>query len=586
MKESARLKDSGGETPVFPKSPTGIEGLDEITGGGLPEGRPTLVCGKAGCGKTLFGVQFLVNGAVKYGEPGVFISFEERVPDLAKNVRSLGYDLLDLQKEKLVALDHVVVDRGTIEETGEYDLEGLFIRLGMAVESIGAKRVVLDTIESLFSGLQNEGVLRSELVRLFSWIKEKELTAVVTGESGDGMFTRHGLEEYVSDCVIFLDHRVDHQVSTRRLRVVKYRGSTHGTNEYPFLIGEDGISVLPITSLGLHHEALRDRVSTGVERLDAMLGGKGYYRGSSVLISGSAGSGKTSLAAAFANACCRRGEKCLYFAFEESPDQIVRNMQSIGIDLSPHLASGLLNIHAARPALYGLEMHLALMLKMIRDYSPSAVIVDPISNLQAVGTTDDSKAMITRIIDSIKVNHITSVMTELEYEQGMRGSSTRISSLIDTWLMLADIEEPGERNKGLYVLKSRGMAHSNQIRELILSDKGISLSDVYLGPGSLLTGTSRFLQEAKDREERRQKEEELRTRKLQIENRVKALNAQIESLNAEAEAGRSELSRLAEREKEQKGVDLEERQQVADRRKADPGENSRDMEKKVHHDEF
>lgn len=499
MKKQGARRKTGEDRGSLPKSPTGIEGLDEITEGGLPRGRPTLVAGRAGCGKTLFAMQFLVNGATKFGEPGVFISFEERAADLAKNVASLGIDLPALEAEGKLRVEHIEVLRNQIEETGEYDLEALFIRLGLAIDSIGAKRIALDTIESLFSGLSNEGILRAELRRLFMWLKDKELTAIITGESGTDAITKRGLEEYVSDCVIALDHRVDRQISTRRLRVMKYRGSLHGTNEYPFLIDEDGISVLPITSIGLHHEASAERIPTGIDRLDVMFDGKGYYGGSEILVSGGAGSGKSSIAASFADATCRRGERCLYFAFEESESQIVRNMRSIGIDLGPHLKSGLLRIHSARPTEGGIEMHLAVMMKLIRQFNPMAVVVDPISNLMSVSNEADTRSMLTRMIDFLKLRHVTAVFTDITPEdQKMSRSSIHISSLIDTWIMLVNIEANGERNRGLYVIKSRGMPHSNQIREFVLSDTGINLTNVYVGSGGVLTGTARYLQESRE----------------------------------------------------------------------------------------
>src|SRR6476659_1384961 len=365
----------------LPKSKTGSSGLDEITLGGIPTGRPTLICGGPGCGKTLFSIEFLVNGAAKFNEPGVFITFEEKTEELTMNVASLGFDLDKLQKEKKLRLDYVRIERSEIEETGEYDLDGLFIRLELAINSIGAKRVVLDTIENLFAGLTNQGILRAELRRLFLWLKDKGVTAIITGEQGDGKLTRHGLEEYVSDCVILLDHRVINQISTRRLRIVKYRGSFHGTNEYPFLIDEDGISVLPVTSLVLDKQVTSKRISSGIPSLDEMLGGKGFYRGSSILLSGTAGTGKTSVAAYFANESCNRNERCIYFAFEESPEQIVRNMRSIGMDLDRHVKSGLLRFNASRPTLYGLEMHLVVIYKLIKQFKPKTVILDPITNM-------------------------------------------------------------------------------------------------------------------------------------------------------------------------------------------------------------
>jgi len=483
----------------LPKSPTGIQGLDEITGGGLPKGRPTLVCGSAGCGKTLLAMEFLVRGARQFNEPGVFMAFEENAKDLTQNVASLGFDLKDLIARKKMVLDFVYIERSEIEETGEYDLEGLFIRLGHAIDSIGAKRVVLDTIESLFSGLPNPLILRAELRRLFRWLKDKGVTAVITGERGEETLTRQGMEEYVSDCVIVLDHRVSEQVTSRRLRVVKYRGSTHGTNEYPFLIDEDGILVLPVTSLGLQNIVSTDRIPTGVAHLDAMLGGAGYYRGSSVLVSGTAGTGKTSLAAHFAEAACRRGERALYFAFEESPSQIMRNMRSIGIDLEPWVQKGLLQFQANRPSFAGLEMHLTMMHKAVNAFKPQVVIVDPLSSFVIGGNETEVKSMLMRLVDFLKMNRITGLFTNLTSGRGaLELTDVAISSLIDTWLLLRDIEIGGERNRGLYILKSRGMAHSNQIREFLLTDHGVELCDVYVGPEGVLTGSARLAQERVD----------------------------------------------------------------------------------------
>jgi circadian clock protein KaiC len=460
---------------LLSKSLTGIPGMDEITGGGLPQGRPTLVAGGAGCGKTLFAMEFLVNGATQYDEPGVFVSFEENAEELAQNVASLGFDLKKLSKQKKLIIDHVRVERSEIEEAGEYDLDGLFIRLGHAIDSIGAKRVVLDTIEVLFSALSNQGILRAELQRLFRRLKDKGVSAVITAERGDGTITRFGLEEYVADCVILLDHRVNEQMSTRRLRIVKYRGTLHGTNEYPFLITRDGISVLPITSLGLDHPAPTGRVSTGIKELDEMMGGEGYYRGSSILLSGTAGTGKSSLAAAFVDAACRRGEHCLYFAFEESANQILRNMQSIGIDLAPHVKKGLLTFHGARPTLYGLEMHLVTMHDLIHYHKPEIVVLDPITDFFAVGSNIEVKAAITRIIDFLKTNQITSIFISYTEEGTPNESVVGVSSLIDTWISLRNLENRGERHRGLYVLKSRGMAHSNQIRSFELTNDGIKI---------------------------------------------------------------------------------------------------------------
>jgi len=460
----------------LPKAATGIQGLDEITGGGLPRGRPTLVCGSAGCGKTLLAMEFLVRGAAELDEPGVFMAFEETAEELAQNVRSLGFDLDDLAARNRLVVDYVHVERSEIEETGEYDLEGLFIRLGHAIDSIGARRVVLDTLETLFGGLSNVGILRSELRRLFRWLKDKGVTAIITAERGDGTLTRHGLEEYVSDCVIVLDHRVTEQLSTRRLRVVKYRGTTHGTNEYPFLIDEDGISVLPVTSLGLRHQASDERISSGIPWVDAMLGGRGFYRGSTVLVSGGAGTGKTSLAAHFADAACRRQERALYFAFEESESQLIRNMRSIGLDLSTWADRALLRFYATRPSAYGLEMHLATLHKLVVDFKPRVVVVDPITTFLGAGTSMQAESMLMRLIDFLKGSQITALFTSLTHAgQFTEGSESMVSSLIDTWLLLSDIEVESRRQRGLQVLKSRGMAHSNQVRGFQLTDKGVQV---------------------------------------------------------------------------------------------------------------
>ncbi len=484
-----RAKLTTSRAPL-PKAPTGIEGLDEVTGGGLPKGRTTLVCGSAGCGKTLLAMEFLANGALQYGEPGVCMEFEEATEKLTANVRSLGLDLRELVKRKKLLVDHVHIERNEIEETGEYNLEGLFIRLGHAVDAIKAKRVVLDSIETLFAGLSDEAVLRAELRRLFRWLDEHSLTAIVTGERGSGTLTRHGLEEYIADCVILLDHRVNEQISTRRLRIVKYRGSAHGTDEYPYMIDEDGISVLPITSLALAHKAPSARVSTGVGGLDEILGGKGFFRGSSVLVSGTAGTGKSSIAAKFASAACARGERCLYFSFEESPDQILRNMRSVGIDLEPWIRKRLLHFHAVRPSSTGLEGHLASMQKLVKLHQPSVVIVDPITSVVSVSGIYGVKSMLTRLVDFLKVQQITSMFTNLTFG-GKREERAEegISSLMDAWIVLWDGEQNGQRARGLCVVKSRGMAHSRQGRELIVSDKGVELGGVMTVNGLATTFT-------------------------------------------------------------------------------------------------
>jgi len=526
----------------LPKCTTGIQGLDEITGGGLPKGRPALVCGGAGCGKTLLGIEFLVRGAMLHNEPGVFLAFEETAEELAQNVRSLGFDLDDLIETKKLAVDYIHIEPSEIQETGEYDLEGLFIRLGYAIDSIGAKRVVIDTLETLFTGLSNLGILRAELRRLFRWLKEKGVTAVITAERGNGSLTRHGLEEYVSDCVLLLDHRVEGQISTRRLRIVKYRGSSHGTNEFPFLIDEGGISVLPITTLQLQHKASSERVSSGVPALDAMLGGPGFYRGSSVLVSGTAGIGKTSLACHAADACCQRGERCLYFAFEESEAQLLRNMRSIGLNLEPWVKKGLLRFHTGRPTMNGLEMHLASIHKQVEAFQPHLVVVDPITNFISAGTVAEASCMMMRLVDYLKAREITALLTNLNHAEGaLEQSELGISSLIDTWLVLRDIELNGERNRGLYIIKSRGMAHSNQIREFLLTDQGVQLTEVYLGPEGVLTGSARLAQEAKEKAKAVQRTLEIERKRGELERRQRALEAQIAVLQLQFQTDKEEM---------------------------------------------
>jgi circadian clock protein KaiC len=536
----------------LPKSPTGIQGLDEITGGGLPKGRPTLVCGGAGCGKTLLAMEFLVRGATQFDEPGVFVAFEETAKDLTLNVASLGFDLKDLIAHKKIVLDFVYVEPSDMEETGEYDLEGLFIRLGQAIDSIGAKRVVLDTIETLFAGLPNPLILRAELRRLFRWLKDRAVTTIITGERGEGTLTRQGLEEYVSDCVIVLDHRVSEQTSSRRLRVVKYRGSIHGTNEYPFLIDEDGISVLPVTSLALEHVVSSERVSSGVARLDAMLGGKGYFRGSSVLISGTAGSGKSSLAAHFADAACRRGERALYFSFEESPSQIIRNMNSIGIDLQQWVKKGLLQIHAKRPSYAGLETHLAMMHKVINRFKPQVVILDPLNSFVVGENEIGVQSMLTRLLDFLKTKRITGLFTALTSKGSvLEQSEVSISSLIDTWLLVGSIDSGGERNRGLSILKSRGMAHSNQIREFLLTDHGVELRDVYVGASGVLTGSARLTQEAQDQAVQMLQKQEIERRQLELQSTHEALEVHIAALRAEFEMKKTKSLRITGQEQAQ-----------------------------------
>jgi circadian clock protein KaiC len=521
---------------TLPKAATGIQGLDEITGGGLPRGRPTLISGGAGSGKTLFGLEFLVRGATQYSEPGVFISFEESIPDLAKNVASLGFDLDQLVADKKLFVDHVSITHNELGETGEYDLEGLFIRIADAVQRVGARRVVLDTIEALFGDLPNPGILRGEIRRLFDWLKQRGLTTVITAERDHpDKLTRHGIEEFVSDCVILLDHRTREEISTRRLRIVKYRGSSHGTNEYPFLIDNQGISVLPISSLGLDHDASGERISSGIARLDGMLGGKGFYRGSSILASGTAGTGKTSVAGMFVDAACRRGERALYFAFEESPQQIVRNARSIGIDLEPWVRKGLLQFQAARPTYGGIEQVLLLTHKRITSFQPSVVVVDPVTNLLMVSTQNEVRSMLTRLVDFLKTQKITAVFTSLTSAGSLEASEADVSSLMDTWLLLKNIEVGGERNRVLYVLKSRGMEHSNQIREFVLTDDGLRLLDVYLGPEGVLTGSARMSQEMREKAVVTFRGQELESRRRELERKRRIFEARMVMLRAEFE---------------------------------------------------
>jgi len=520
--------------PQLPKAATGIKGLDEITEGGLPKGRPTLVCGGAGCGKTLLAMEFLVRGATEFNEPGVFMAFEETADDLTQNIASLGFDLKDLIARKKIVLDYVYVERSEIEESGEYDLEGLFIRLGAAIDAIGAKRVVLDTIEMLFSGLPGPLILRAELRRLFRWLKDKGVTAIITGERGDGTLTRQGLEEYVSDCVIVLDHRVDEQASSRRLRVVKYRGSTHGTNEYPFLIDEDGFSVLPVTATGLDHTTSSERIPSGIARLDTMLGGKGFYRGSSILISGTAGTGKSSLVAHFTEAACRRGDRVLYFSFEESPDQIIRNMRSIGIDLQPWLKKGQLQFHATRPSEAGLEMHLVNTQKAVNSFKPHVVIMDPLSAFSFGNNRVEVKSMLIRLIDFLKTNQITGVFTNLtEGGAVLDQTDLYISSLIDTWLLLRNFDSDNERNRCISILKSRGMAHSNQTREFTLTDHGVELRDASIGQEGMLTGAARRAKEAENEAALLRRKRKIEARRAGLERDRTALEVKIAQLRAE-----------------------------------------------------
>jgi circadian clock protein KaiC len=538
------------------KAPTGIDGFDEITLGGLPAGRPTMVCGGAGCGKTLFALEFLVRGATRYDEPGVFLAFEETAEELSANVASLGFDLDRLVEERKLLIDYIHLERSEIAEAGEFDLEGLFIRLGHAIDTIGAKRVVLDTLEVLFAVLPNEELLRAELGRLFRWLKDKGVSAIVTAEKGQGALTRSGLEEYISDCVIVLDQRVEEQVCTRRLRVVKYRGTRHETNEFPFLIDEGGISVLPLSSLGLDHESSSERITTGIPDLDEMLGGAGFYRGGTVLVTGMAGAGKTSMAAQFTRSVCDGGARCLYFAFEESTAQIVRNMRSIGINFHPWIERGLLRIQAARPTLYGLERHLVKIHKLVTEFRPDAVVIDQISDLSTAGSRGEARSMLLRLIDFLKSQGVTVFMTCLTQGGDSNSEATDpvVSSLVDTWLLLRSFEANGERNRGLFILKSRGMAHSNQVREFLLTDRGIELAAVTLGPNGVLTGAARLARRAQDlSDSQSQLVEEERLRIVKLLRRT-ALETQITSLRAELGEEEGKQERLTKQERSREHV--------------------------------
>ena len=573
--ETVRLKTSQiRHSDLLRKAPTGITGFDEITGGGVPAGRPTLICGAAGCGKSLLATEFLVRGIMEFGEPGVLMTFEETADDIKKNVSSLGFNVPDLIAKKKLVIDHVHIERNEIEENGEYDLEGLFIRLGYAIDSIGAKRVVLDTIETLFAGLSNQAILRSELRRLFNWLKQRGMTTIITGERGEGQLTRHGLEEYVSDCVVLLDHRVTGQVSTRRLRIVKYRGSTHGTNEYPFLIDEHGISVLPLTTSSMEYAVSNERVPSGIEDLDEMLDGQGFFRGSTVLLSGTSGTGKTTVAAHLANATCLRGERCMFFSFEESPSQILRNMRSIGINLEPHVKKGLLQFHSTRPTVHGLEMHLVRMHKMLEQFKPAVVVVDPVSNLQTAGNLEDSTNMLIRLIDFLRIKHITAFMVSLNTGgTSLENTDEGLSSMVDTWLLLRDTETGGERNRLIYVLKSRGMPHSNQVREFLITANGIKMEAAYLGGTGILTGSARLSQEALDQTEKQIVKEDMQLKKLTLEHRRKAIAAEIEALRVGLKVEENEfdrttsIARLKERQTETDLTTMLKSRKVADRKR-------------------
>jgi circadian clock protein KaiC len=568
--------NKGTATNTLQKSPTGISGLDEITEGGLPLGRPTLVCGGPGCGKTLLSMEYIVRGALEYGEPGVFMAFEEKAEELALNVASLGFNLNQLIADKMIRVDHVHIQPDEIEETGEYNLDGLFIRLGHAIDTIGAKRVVLDTIENLFSGLSNETLLRAELRRLFQWLKQKGVTAIITGERGNSRLTRQGLEEYVSDCVILLDHRISNQISTRLLRIVKYRGSMHGTNEYPFLIDEEGISVLPVTSLGLNTEVSSGSISSGIASLDLMLDGKGFFIGSSILVSGTAGTGKTSVAATFAYSNCLQNRKVIYFAFEESPEQIQRNMRSIGLDLSKHVDSGLLEFHSSRPTLFGLEMHLLTIHKKIDRFKPDIVILDPITNLITVGSVNEVKGMLIRLIDFMQSKNITAMFTALALNNSLSEQTDEgISSMVDTWLLIRDIESNGERNRGMYVMKARGMGHSNQVREFTMSNSGLDLVDVYLSPEGVLTGSAREAHILNEQSGVDLKEHVLGHKDLEIFRKRQLLESEISRLQIEFESAEAELNKYQSEESLRLELQRANLQEMKEKRINKPGKTTK-----------
>jgi circadian clock protein KaiC len=528
----------------LPKSPTGITGFDEVSQGGLPTGRPTLVSGPPGAGKSLFALQFLVHGATVCAEPGVFLSFEGTRDKLASDVRGLGIDLDALEQDGRVLVDAQSM-AGQAVATGEFDLEALMVRMAFAVDKIGAKRVAIDSLESLFAAFSSRpDVVRSELLRLFSWLGDRGLTAVITGERAEDSLIRHGMEEFLSDCVVLLDHRVVDEVATRRLRILKYRGSTHGRNEYPFLIGPDGLEVLPITSLGLYQQVNSERLSTGIAGLDEMLGGLGVFRGSSVLVSGTSGTGKTTIGASFASAACQRGERVLFFSFEESQSEIMRNMASVSLDLAGWVDRGLLHFYCERPTTQGLEGHLATMQRQVERIAPTLVVIDPVSSLSRGTSKGDVSAMLTRQIHYLKSAGITAVMTSLtEGGNDLEHTELSISSLVDTWLLTITMQDSGERNRGLYVLKSRGMAHSNQIREFLLSSEGVSLVPVYMGPDGVLTGSARAAAEAVETGIRLGAEQESSQLSEAMELRRKAVETHVTSMWADFEAEESRAAR-------------------------------------------
>ncbi len=552
------------------KVPTGIEGFDEITFGGLPAGRTTLLTGLSGSGKTVFGMQFLAQGAARYGEPGVLVGFEETEDELITNAASLGFDFANLISAGKLVIDRISVEPDVVVETGRYDLSALHIRIEHAVDSIGARRIVLDGIPALFYGLTDTSAVRIALTRLYAWLKSKGLTALVTAESNTEL-AQHGLGLSLTDCIVVAGERTRENVSTRYLRVAKYRGSAHGTSEYPCLIGSTGYKVIPLTSITVDYEASTERISTGIPRLDTMLGGQGFYRGNSVMVTGGAGTGKSSLAAHLALATCQRGKRCLYFAFEESQEEVMRNMRSIGVDLRPQVAAGLLKFRSSRATMFGLEMHLAMMENEIAAFQPHVVILDPVSNLLSIGSFNEVRAMVSRLVDFLKGRGITSLLTSLSMTDPPE-SDVGVSSLVDTWMLLTNFEANGEQTRLLRILKSRGSAHSSQVREFIMTDRGVRLEDVYLGPEGMLTGTARKAQEARELAEADLRLREMERKERQYQQRRAALQAQVAALQAEIEATEVDMEHLRIETEQYEAERTSQREERAHRRWADGDE--------------
>ena len=554
--------------PGLPKAPTGIQGLEEITGGGLPRGRSTLVTGGAGTGKTLLGVQFLVAGAREYGEPGVLVTFEESAEKVAANVASLGFDLGELQRDGLLVIHSFRTDPMEVQEIGEFDFGPLSLLLDDAIKRIGASRVVIDSIELLFVAFREQAIVRAELGRLFRWLEDRGVTSIVTGERGENdALTRHGIEEYVSDCVIALDHRSENDVSTRRLQVVKYRGSAHETNEFPFLISSRGFTVLPITSVVMEYTASGERISTGVPRLDTMLSG-GLFRGSMVLVSGGAGTGKSTLGAHLIDATCARGERALLVLYEESGGEVIRNMGSVGLDLGRWVEAGLLRIWAARPSAFGLETHLTILARLLDEHDPAVAVLDGIASLARQSSHGEAASMVARQVHMLKQRGITAMATTLGHEG--EASVLGVSSLVDTWLAVRNAESDGERNRLLFVLKSRGTSHSNQVREFVLTDDGVELVDVYVGPGGVMTGSARLAQEDRERGDQLQRKQEVRRRRRRLQGTIAQKRAQLDTLRDELAAEEDELDLLASDEERLVSEAQAVRQAMAAQRWADP----------------